>query len=103
MAVKARSGTAIPLEDVKDLSRKEPLVKLPQTANLLKAVETFGGGIHRIVVVDEGTENVTGVLSQTRLVRFLWENGRAFPSIEELYHKNLRDLAIGSRDVVSIK
>ncbi|KAL9107152.1 MAG: hypothetical protein Q9227_007932 [Pyrenula ochraceoflavens] len=102
LAVKARSGTTIPLEDVKDLSRKEPLVKLPHTADLMKAIEKFGGGVHRIVVFQEGTDTVIGVLSQTRLVRFLWENGRSFPSIENLYHRNLRDLAIGSRDVISI-
>jgi hypothetical protein len=100
---KARQGSKIPLKDVKDIGRKEPLVTLPHTASLMKAVETFGGGTHRIIVVKEGTEKVVGVLSQSRLVRFLWENGRSFPVIDQLYPQYLRDLRIGSQNVLSIK
>jgi hypothetical protein len=34
---------------------------------------------------------------------FLWENVRSFPIIEELYPKALRELVIGSHEVISIK
>lgn len=85
------------------MAQREPLTLLPETANLLKAVETFGTGIHRILVVREGTQDVIGVVSQTKLVRFLWENGRSFPVIDQLYPQYLRDLKIGSNQVVSIK
>ena len=100
---KARAGATIPLKDVKNLGKKEPLTFLPHTANLMKAVETFGKGVHRIVIVKEGTSQVVGILSQSRLVRFLWENGRSFPSIDQLYAQYLRDLKVGSNDVISIK
>jgi hypothetical protein len=93
----------IPVRDVVSLSQKEPLTLLPHTANLLKAVETFGTGIHRILVVREGTREAMGLLSQTKLVRFLWENGRSFPVIDQLYPQYLRDLKIGSNQVISIK
>ena len=79
------------------------MTTLPDTANLLKAVETFGKGPHRIVIVKEGTEQVVGVLSQSRLVKFLWENGRSFLVIDQLYPQYLRDLKLGSTDVVSIR
>lgn len=104
LAKKAREGTKIPLRDVKDLGNKEPLAVLPASANVLKAVETFGGGVHRVVVVNENNDNeVVGIFSQFRLVRFLWENGRCFPSIDQLYPQYLKDLRIGSQEVISIK
>ena len=103
LAKKARTGAEIPLKDVKDLGRKDPLVKLPSNANLVQAIETFGGGVHRVVVVKQNTDEVMGILSQSRLVKFLWENGRSFPVIDQLYPQYLRDLKLGSHQVISIK
>lgn len=104
VAKKAQEGTKIPLKDVKDMGNKEPLITLPTTANVLKAVETFGGGVHRVVVVNENNENeVVGIFSQFRLVKFLWENGRSFPVVDQLYPQYLKDLTIGSHEVISIK
>src|SRR5690349_13835293 len=48
LARRAREGSKIPLKDAMALSVKEPLTTLPPTANLMTAVETFGGGVHRI-------------------------------------------------------
>lgn len=103
LAKKAQQGRPIHLQDAKGLGAKEPFVTLPHTADLTRAVETFGGGVHRIVVVREGTNDAVGVLSQGRLVKFLWENGRSFPIIDQLYPQNLRELGIGSQNVISIK
>lgn len=104
LAKKAQEGIKIPLKDVKFLGNKEPLTVLPATANVLKAVEIFGGGVHRVVVVNESNDNeVVGIFSQFRLVKFLWENGRSFPVIDQLYPQYLKDLTIGSHEVVSIK
>ncbi|EAW08065.1 CBS domain protein [Aspergillus clavatus NRRL 1] len=103
LARKAREGHKIPLQDVKALGRNEPLTTLPASASLMAAVETFGGGVHRVIVVDERKDGeVVGIFSQFRLVKFLWENGRSFPVIDQLYPQYLRDLGIGSREVVSI-
>lgn len=100
---KAREGDKIPLKAIKDLCPKEPLTTLPASANLRAAVETFGSGVHRIVVVKDGSNEVVGVVSQTRLVKFLWENGRSFPIIDQLYPLYLKDLGIGSQRVISIQ
>lgn len=103
LARKAKEGTKIPLRDVKNLGKKEPLTKLPASANVLTAVEAFGGGIHRVMVVNENNpDEVVGIFSQFRLVKFLWENGRSFPVIERLYTQSIRDLCIGSQRVISI-
>ena len=103
LARKARTGAEIPLKDVKDLAKKDPLVQLPHTASLKQAIEAFGGGVHRVIVVEQHTDEVIGILSQSRLVQFLWENGRSFPVIDQLYPQQLRDLKLGSQQVISIK
>lgn len=103
VAQRAREGKAIHLRDIKDISKKEALTFLSKDANLLQAIETFGKGVHRVVVVDEATNETVGVLSQTMLIRFLWENGRSFPVLEQLFTQHLRDLKIGSNDVIAIK
>lgn len=102
LAQKGREGKPIPLKDVKGLSRKEPLVTLPHTAPLTKAVEILGSGVHRIIIVKEHTADAIGVLTQLRLIIFFWENGRHFPSIESLYPRYLHDLDIGSHAVFAI-
>jgi CBS domain-containing protein len=99
---KAQEGSKIPLKDIRDLVPKEPLTTLPETANLMTAVETFGGGVHRIVVLKEGNNEAVGILSQSRLVKFLWENGRSFPIIDQLYPQYLKDLRLGSQQVIHI-
>jgi hypothetical protein len=103
LAKKAQQGLPINLQDAKSLGNKEPFVTLPHTDDLTRAVETFGGGVHRIVIVRDGSNDAVGILSQGRLVKFLWENGRSFPIIDQLYPQNLRELGIGSQHLISIK
>jgi hypothetical protein len=103
IVTKAREGKPIALREVKDLGKKEPLIVLPHIADLKKAMELFGSGIHRILVVKEGTTEVVGILSQLRLVNFFWENRKSFPAIDQLYPQYIRDLGIGSHSVIAIK
>ncbi|GAD93315.1 CBS domain protein [Paecilomyces variotii No. 5] len=102
LATRAREGHKIPLKDVKAIGRRIPLVTLPASASLVTTVETFGGGVHWVVVVKDNSSEVVGIFSQFRLVKFLWENGRSFPVIDELYPQYLKDLRIGSQNVISI-
>jgi hypothetical protein len=102
MVQKAREGKAIPLRDIKDWGKKEPLTFLPGTSDLVRAIDVFGKGLHRIVITDDAG-GVIGLLSQSRLIRFLWEEGRHFPMLEQLHGYYLRDLKIGSNAVISVK
>lgn len=102
LAKKGREGKPIPLKDVKDLGKKEPLIFLPHTADLTKAMEVFGSGVHRVLVVEEHTTTVIGVLTQLRLVHFFWENRQNFPAVDQLYPQVIKDLHIGSQTVVAI-
>lgn len=103
LAQKGREGKPIPLRDVKDVGKKEPLVTLPHTAHLTRAVEILGSGIHRIVVVDEASGHAVGVLTQLRMVEFFWDNARLFRPLEDLYQASLRELNIGAHHVFAIK
>lgn len=103
LARKGREGKPIPLKDVKDLGKKEPLVTLPESADLTKVMEVFGSGVHRVLIAEEGTANVVGVLTQLRLVRFFWENRQSFPAVDQLYPQLIKDLHLGSHSVFAIK
>ena len=104
LAHKAAEGSKIPLRDVKNIGKKAPLTKLSAADSVLTAVEVFGSGVHRVLVVSkDNPEEVVGIFSQFRLVKFLWENGRSFPVIDHLYPQHLVDLGVGSQKVFSIR
>lgn len=101
---RATKNEPIPLNDIQYLlGRKEPPAFLEHTDTLTKAVELFGGGVHRIIVRKQGTSDVVGVLSQVRLVRFFWENMASFRSVFQLHNRTLKELDLGNHTVISIK
>lgn len=100
---KARSGRPVPVKFASRLSAKNPFITLKSTQTISDAVEILGNGVHRIAVTDPDNDQiVTGVLSQRRLIRYIWENGRQFRSLEPLFSRTLDDLSIGSKSVISV-
>ncbi|KAJ4348235.1 cell separation during budding [Didymosphaeria variabile] len=102
LAKKGREGKPIPLKDVKELGRKEPLITLPASADLTKAMEVFGSGVHRVLVVKEGTTDVIGILTQLRLLQFFWDNRQSFPVVNQLYPSLIKELNLGTQSVIAI-
>lgn len=99
----ARAGKAVPVKFVAQLGLKDPFVTVSSTSNLLTAVEILGQGVHRIAVTSSSNPTeLVGILSQRRVMRFIWENGRLFKNLEPLFQASLKDLNIGSNNVVSI-
>lgn len=99
---KAQSQERISLRQIQLLSRKEELVVMPAEVTLDRAVEAFGSGIHRILVTNQAGE-VVGVLTQLRLIEFFWNEAINFPVIERLYSSLLRDLGIGTHQIIAVK
>jgi len=66
-------------------------------------MEVFGSGVHRILITEENDTSVVGVLTQLRLVEFIWENRPSFPAVDALYPYLIKDLNIGSHSVYAIK
>jgi hypothetical protein len=102
IAQKAQSQKPIALREIQPICRKNQLVNLPADSTLDKAVEVLGSGIHRILVTNRVSE-VVGILSQLRLVEFFWNEAVSFPTIDRLYGAPLRDLHVGTHQIIAIK
>ncbi|KAF4637945.1 hypothetical protein G7Y89_g150 [Cudoniella acicularis] len=102
LATRAREGKPILLRETSILKKPELPVTLSESDDLSKAMEHFGGGVHRILVQKDGSNEVVGILSQLKLVKFLWDNGTSFPSIDQLYPMILKDLNIGTPSTIAI-
>lgn len=102
IATRAREREAIPIKDIQPICRHEQLVSLPPETFLPGAIEVFGSGIHRLLITSEEGE-VTGILSQLKVLEFFWNEGINFPVIDRLYPALLRDLQIGSQQIIAIK
>ncbi|KAK3320052.1 hypothetical protein B0T19DRAFT_451398 [Cercophora scortea] len=98
---KAQEQTPISLREIQSLCRKEQLVTMPADSTLDGAIEAFGGGIHRILVTNQNQE-VVGILSQLRILEFFWNEAVNFPVIDRLYELKLRDLQIGTTQIIAI-
>ncbi|KAI1635772.1 sds23/moc1 [Biscogniauxia mediterranea] len=101
IAQKAQARTSIPLRDIQPICRKESLITLQGDEDLTKAIEVFGSGIHRIYVTNHNSE-VVGILSQLKLMEFFWNEGVNFRVIDDLYPRLMRDLGIGSQQIIAV-
>lgn len=99
---KAQQQARISLREIQDLFNKESLVNLPGTENLSQAIQVLGSGIHRLLVTGQDGD-VIGIASQLIIVEFFWNEAVNFPTIDRLYPVILRDLGIGTKDIVSVK
>lgn len=102
LAKRAQERQAIPLRDIQSICRHEQLVSLPPDEFLPGAIEVFGSGIHHILITTESGD-VVGVLDQLKVLEFFANEGINFPSIDRLYSTSLRDLRIGSQQIIAIK
>lgn len=99
---KSQQGNLITIRDIQPLCRKETLVNLTSDSNLAQGIEVLGSGIHQFLVTDNDGD-VTGIVSQLQVIEFFWSEGVNFPTIDRLYALILRDLGVGSQQIISIK
>lgn len=97
---KAQIGEQVPVSFVIRLTNKNPFIKLTESDTLSTVVEILGTGVHRIAIINDN--KLSGILSQRRLVKFLWDNARRFPSMEPLLSSPISSLHIGSPNPISI-
>lgn len=102
LAKKAQARMNIPLRDIQPICRKESLVTLQGDEDLTKAIEVFGSGVHQLLVADQNGELI-GILSQLKLIEFFWNEGVNFRVIDELYPRLLRDVGVGSQQIIAVK
>ena len=75
---KAKRGEEVPVEFIIKLHPKNPFIKFNETDTLFSVMETLGNGVHRIAITNEEGNKITGILSQRRLIKYMWENARRF-------------------------
>ncbi|CAK7208766.1 cell separation during budding [Sporothrix curviconia] len=102
IAQRAQDRVAIPVRDVLPVCHKEPLAMLSYNDDLLRVIEVFGSGARRVVVTNANATEVVGVLSQLHLIQFFWNEAVNFPQIDRLYAASLRDLQLGSKEIIAI-
>ncbi|KAI1808685.1 hypothetical protein F4811DRAFT_559076 [Daldinia bambusicola] len=101
IAKRAQARDNIPLRDIQPICRKESLITLQGDEDLAKAIEVFGSGVHRVLVRNHNAE-VIGILSQLKLLEFFWNEGINFRVIDDLYPKLLREVSIGSQQILAV-
>ncbi|KAI0475009.1 hypothetical protein GGR56DRAFT_644172 [Xylariaceae sp. FL0804] len=101
LAKRAQARHSIPLRDIQPVCRKESLVTLQGDEDLARAIEIFGSGVHHILVANHNSE-VVGFLSQLKLLEFFWNEGVNFRVIDELYPRLMRDLGVGSQQIIAV-
>ncbi|KIO21822.1 hypothetical protein M407DRAFT_28589 [Tulasnella calospora MUT 4182] len=57
-----------------DLSQKNPLVAVPPTAGLIPLLTVFARGRHRVLLVDDESDTVHGLVEDRQLVRWFTEH-----------------------------
>lgn len=100
---KAKQGEEIPVDFIIKLHPKTPFIKIPESETLLKVTEVLGNGVHRVAItsmIEQG--KIIGVISQRRLIKYIWENARRFPSLEFYLNSSLQDLKIGATSPITI-
>ncbi|GMM31291.1 Sds24 protein [Martiniozyma asiatica (nom. inval.)] len=100
MVKKAQTGNQVPVSFVIRLTNKNPFIKLTENDTISTVVEILGTGVHRMAITKD--DKLTGIISQRRLVKFLWDNARRFPSMEPLLQSSIKSLHIGSANPISI-
>lgn len=55
----------------------------------------LGSGVHRVAITDPAGTQIKGILSQRRLIKYLWDNARQFSGLQPLLNSSLKELGIG--------
>ncbi|ORX49198.1 CBS-domain-containing protein [Hesseltinella vesiculosa] len=98
---RAMNGKQVPVSLASDLSQRNPFYSIMHETTLLSAVEIFACGTHRVCVLKpDGT--IKGILSQSTVVKYLYEHRRQFPEIDDLLNRTVRQLSLGESAVISV-
>ncbi|OBA27761.1 hypothetical protein HANVADRAFT_22957 [Hanseniaspora valbyensis NRRL Y-1626] len=94
----ASTGKPVKVGDIIKFVPKTPFLKINENESLSKILQILGNGVHRVAITDDGLGKemkIKGILSQRRLLKYLWDNASKFENFEELSKFQLKDLKIG--------
>ncbi|CAG8651071.1 3083_t:CDS:2, partial [Ambispora gerdemannii] len=90
----------VPVKLASDLSNKNPFYSVIPETSLFQVVELFGSGTHRVSIID-ADGNLKGILTQSNVINYLYQNVTHFPQIERIFPKTVRELGIGLDHVIT--
>ncbi|KAL3234566.1 Protein SDS23 [Nakaseomyces bracarensis] len=90
-----QNGKPVAVGEIVKLTPKNPFYKLPETENLSTVMGILGSGVHRVAITNVEMTQIRGILSQRRLIKYIWDNARSFTQLEPLLNSSLQDLKIG--------
>jgi CBS domain len=100
IVIKAREGDhTIPVKLVGDIGVKDPFITLPASETLARLVEILASGVHRVAITKDNSDDVIGVLSQRKVVKYFWEHVRSFIDLEPSYSKQVPPKTIQCSDL----
>lgn len=102
-AEKVRQGIPSTAGFAAQLGAKEPMIRMPVSSTLSGAVRQFAAGVHRIACVNVN-DRVVGVVSQRRMVKYVWTNIKRFPQLETILDRPLGELPLGTyQDMITVQ
>lgn len=90
-----QNGKPVPVGEIVKLTPKNPFIKIGEDETLSTVMGILGSGVHRVAITNNEMTKVKGILSQRRLIKYLWDNARKFQNLESLFNYTLQDLKIG--------
>lgn len=101
---KAQQGIPATVEFASQFGARDPFVRMSTSTSLGAAIQKFASGVHRIAIVGGPQDHVVGILSQRRLIKYIWNNIRKFPQLEPVLDRSLEELQIGKYgDMVTVQ
>ncbi|KAI9190758.1 uncharacterized protein BJ171DRAFT_540866 [Polychytrium aggregatum] len=95
----ARAQKPIPAKLAADLSQKNPFFSVMGETPLSQLVDVFGKGVHRVAVMSDG---LAGIISQSTLLKYLWNNASKYAELQQIFKKTLKELGLGAKTVISV-
>ena len=90
-----QNGKPVAVGEIVRLTPKNPFIKIAEDETLSTVMGILGSGVHRVAITNNEMTKVKGILSQRRLIKYLWDNARKFANLESLFNYTLQDLQIG--------
>ncbi|KAF8333768.1 hypothetical protein F5887DRAFT_893072 [Amanita rubescens] len=97
--VSAAKAGKVPVQLVSNLSEKNPLQVLPDTANILDLLKLFSLGTHRVLI--KSTTEYLGIVSDTKLLSWFAAYAKETPSFHQYSSKPLNSYALPSLNLHS--
>lgn len=90
-----QNGKPVPVGEIVKLTPKNTFYKIPENDNLINIMKILGSGLHRVAITNPEMTFVKGILSQRRLIKYLWDNVSKFKILDFFLNYSLKDLQIG--------